>query len=79
MSSAGAFGVCENVPLIERADRQFWSEAWRHSDSDKTYEFLTRPARVKKRMAVWDNTPTTRRYKSKNGRLMGFSGIESHR
>ena len=45
------------VPLIGRADRQFWSQPWRHQDSDKTLEFLKRSACVKKSMAVWDNDP----------------------
>ena len=43
------------VPLIGRADPQFWVQASRHTDSEKTYEFLMRSARLKKRMAVWDN------------------------
>jgi hypothetical protein len=43
------------VPLIGRADRQFLSKPWRHTDFDKKYKFLTRSARLKKRMAVWDN------------------------
>jgi hypothetical protein len=52
-NSAGLkFIVPEFVALIGRADRQFWSWPWRHTNSDKTYEFLTRPARIKKRLAV---------------------------
>ena len=45
------------VPLIGRADQQFWSQPWRHIDSDTMVEFLIRLARVKNRMAVWDNGP----------------------
>jgi hypothetical protein len=41
--------------------------------SHQTYEFLTRSARLKKRMAVWDNAPTTRRRKSKIGGLFGLT------
>ncbi len=52
-----AFAVPEYVRLIGRADRQFWSWPWEHRNSDKTYEFLTRPESVKKGMAVWDNGP----------------------
>jgi hypothetical protein len=58
----------KNVALIGRANRKFWRMPWRHTDSDKTYDFLTHPARVKKGMAVWDNgLPTTHRRKSKMG------------
>ena len=38
--------------------------------SHQTYEILGRPARVEKRMAVWDNAPTTRRRKSKKGGVL---------
>ena len=49
--------VPKNVPLIGRADRYFWPWSSRHVDSDKTYEFLTRPACVKN---VWRSGTTAR-------------------
>ena len=52
---AVTMAVPKYLPLIGRADRQFWLWPWRHTDSEKSYEFLKRSACVKNRMAVWDN------------------------
>ena len=40
------------VPLIGRADWQFWSWPWGHRNSDKRYEFLTHETVCRKRYGV---------------------------
>jgi len=59
--------VLKNIGLIERADRRSWPQPSRQQDSEKKLELLTRSMCVKKRMAVWDNAPSTRHRKSEMG------------